>query len=163
MPVGRGDVDNAAAALASHRAQFVLHAQEYAENVGVVDGPEVFDGGVLDRARLAFEASVVDGNIEAAKSRDCFVDKVADLVFIRYVGPKVFCLGSKRFQLRGKGLAFVVMPAGHDHIGAFAGECHSSSAADAGEGASDKNNLLSRLFPSASGNIHRCKRLTAGV
>jgi hypothetical protein len=26
----------------------VLHAQEYAEDVRVVDGPEVFDGGVLD-------------------------------------------------------------------------------------------------------------------
>jgi hypothetical protein len=30
----------------------------------------------------------------------------------------------------------------HDHIGAFAGECHSSGAADAGEGAGNENNLL---------------------
>jgi hypothetical protein len=38
---------------------------------------------------------------------------------------------------------------GHDHVGAFTGECHSSGAADAGEGAGDENNLLSHLFPSA--------------
>src|SRR6476620_8488884 len=35
MPVGRGDVDNIAAALSLHDAHFVLHAQDHAENIGV--------------------------------------------------------------------------------------------------------------------------------
>src|ERR1700740_2261273 len=149
MPIGRRDVDNAATALSGHRAQFVLHAQEYAHNVGVVDGLEVFDGAVLNRAGLAFKAGGVDGNVETAKSRDCLVDKVADLVFLRNVSPNEFCFGPKRFQLSDKGLAFVVVAAGHDHIGAFARECHGSGATDAGEGAGNENNLLSHLFPSA--------------
>jgi hypothetical protein len=32
VPVGRGDVDNATAALSLHDAHFVLHAQDHAEN-----------------------------------------------------------------------------------------------------------------------------------
>src|SRR3981189_3567680 len=35
VPIGRGDVDNAAAALSLHDAHFVLHAQDDAENIGV--------------------------------------------------------------------------------------------------------------------------------
>src|ERR1700749_4114746 len=149
MPIGRPNVDNAATALSGHRAQFVLHAQEYAHNVGVVDGLKIFDGAVLNRAALTFKAGVVDGNVETAKSLDCFVDKVADLVFLRNVGPNEFCSGPKRFQLSDKGLAFVVVAAGHDHVGAFAGECHGGGATDAGERPGNENNLLSHLFPSA--------------
>jgi hypothetical protein len=43
-------------------------------------------------------------------------------------------------------LPLVVVAAGHDHIGAFAGECHGSGATDAGEGAGNENNLLSHLL-----------------
>jgi hypothetical protein len=110
----------------------------------------------LNWAGLAFEAGVVDGNIETAKSLDCFVDKVADLVFLRNVGPNEFCLGPKRFQLSDKGLAFVVVAAGHDHIGTFAGESHGSGATDAGERAGNENNLLSHLLPSAMGEHPLC-------
>jgi hypothetical protein len=122
-----------------------------------MNGSEVFDGGVLDNAELAFDAGIVHGNIETAESRDRFVDKVADLVFVRNVGPNELCLGAKRFQLRDKGLPLVVVAAGHDHIGAFAGVCHSSGTADAGEGAGNENNLLSHLFPSTMRNIRRSR------
>src|SRR3979409_235686 len=35
VPIGRGDVDDAAAALPLHDAHFVLHAQDHAENIRV--------------------------------------------------------------------------------------------------------------------------------
>src|ERR1700722_13617342 len=157
MSVGRGDVEDAAAVLACHRSQFVLHTQEYPENVRVMDGLEVFDGGILDRAELAFEAGIVHGNVEPAEFCDRFVDKVADLVFFRHVGVDELCLGAKRFQLCDEGLPLVVVPAGHHDLGAFAGECHSSGSADPGEGAGNENNLLSHLFPSTVRNVRRSR------
>jgi hypothetical protein len=39
--------------------------------------------------------------------------------------------------------------AGHNDLGAFIGEGHSGSTADAGERASNENNLICHLFPSA--------------
>jgi hypothetical protein len=111
-----------------------------------MNGPEVFDGGVLDDAELAFDAGVVHGNVETAESRDRFVDEVADVVLLLDVGPNELCLGAKRSQLRDKVLPRVVVAARHDHIGAFAGECHSSGAPNAGEGAGNENNLLSHLL-----------------
>jgi hypothetical protein len=146
MPVGRGDVNDAAAALACHRTQFVLHAQEYPQDVRVMNGPEVFDGGVLDDAERAFDAGIVHGNVETAESRDRCVDEVADVVLLLNVGPNELCLGAKRSQLRDKVFPLVVVAARNDHIGAFAGERHSSGAADAGEGAGNENNLLSHLL-----------------
>jgi hypothetical protein len=120
-----------------------------------MNGPEVFDGGVLDNADLAFEAGIVHGSVETAESRDRFIDKVADVVFLPDVRPNELCLGAKRSQLRGKGLARVVVTAGHDDLGTFVREGHSSGAADAGEGAGNENNLLSYVFPSAMRNIRR--------
>jgi hypothetical protein len=124
----------------------VLHAQEYADDVRVMDGLEIFDGGVLDGAEIALEAGVVHGNIETAESRDRFVDEVANVVFLRHVGPNELCLGAKRSQVRDKGLAFVVVAPGHDDLGAFVREGHGGGVADAGEGAGNENNLLSHLF-----------------
>jgi hypothetical protein len=111
-----------------------------------MNGPEVFHGGVLDDAELAFDAGIVHGNVETAESRDRFVDEVADVVLLLNVGPNELCLGAQRSQLRDKVFPLVVVAAGHDHIGAFAGERHSSGAADAGEGAGNENNLLSHLL-----------------
>jgi hypothetical protein len=122
-----------------------------------MNGSEVFDGGVLDNAELAFEAGIVHGSVETAESRDRFIDEVADVVFLPDVGPNELCLGAKRSQLRDKVLPRVVVAARHDHIGAFAGECHSSGAPNAGEGAGNENNLLSHLFPSAMRNTPRSR------
>jgi hypothetical protein len=115
-----------------------------------MNGPEVFDSGVLDDAELAFDAGIVHGNVETAESRDRFVDKVAHLVFLLNIGPHELCLGAKRPQLSDKVLPRVVVATGHDNVRAFAGECHSSGATDAGEGAGNENNLSSHVFPSAS-------------
>jgi hypothetical protein len=141
--------------LACHRTQFVLHAQEHAEDVRVVDGPEVFDGGVLDGARLAFDAGVVHGSVETAESLDRSVDEVADVVFLLNVGPNELCLGTQRSQLRDEGLPGVVVATGHHHVGALPGEGDRSGAADASEGAGNQNNLWSHLCPLTLGNNRR--------
>jgi hypothetical protein len=106
-----------------------------------MDGPEVVDSGVLDGADRAFNTGIVHRNVETAESRDSFVDKVANVVFLGNVGPDELCLGAERPQLCDKVLALVVVAAGHDDLGAFTGECHSSSTADTGKGASNENNL----------------------
>ena len=66
VPVGRGDVDNATAALSLHDAHFVLHAQDHAENIRVERRGisfRAFRGLVRDRANLAFGASIVHRDI----------------------------------------------------------------------------------------------------
>src|SRR6185312_6356526 len=67
VPVGRGDVDDATAALSFHDAHFVLHAQDHAEDVRVERRGIAFRGLVPDRATLALRASVVHRDIETAK------------------------------------------------------------------------------------------------
>src|SRR6202043_4236763 len=80
VPVGRGDVDNAAAALSLHDAHLVLHAQDYAENVRVERRGVAFRGLVRNRANLAFGASIVHCDIETAKPCDGLVDQSAYVI-----------------------------------------------------------------------------------
>src|SRR4029077_19714767 len=80
VPVGRGDVDDAAAALSLHDAHFVLHAQDHAEYIRVERRGHAFRGLFRDRADLAFGAGVVDRDIETAKPREGLVDQVADFI-----------------------------------------------------------------------------------
>jgi len=66
VPVGRGDVDNATAALSLHDAHFGLHAQDHAENIRVERRGisfRSFRGLVRDRANLAFGAGIVHRDI----------------------------------------------------------------------------------------------------
>src|SRR5258705_13411147 len=49
VPIGRGDIDDAAAPLGLHGAHFVLHAQDHAENVGLERRGKAFRGLVRDR------------------------------------------------------------------------------------------------------------------
>src|SRR5260370_34477453 len=60
VPVGRGDVDDAPAALALHDAHFVLHAQGHAENIRVERRGVALRGLVRDRADLSFGGSIIN-------------------------------------------------------------------------------------------------------
>src|SRR4029453_7809090 len=86
VPVGRGDVDNAPAALSLHDAHFVLHAQDHAENVRVERRGIAFRGLVRDGADLALGAGIVHCDIETAKPCDGLVDQIADFVVPANVG-----------------------------------------------------------------------------
>ena len=86
MPIGRGDVDDAAASLGLHGAHFVLHAQDHAENVGLERRGKAFRGLIRDRADLAFGAGIVHRDIETAKPFDGLVDQSADVIVLADVG-----------------------------------------------------------------------------
>src|SRR5712671_1691488 len=77
VPVGRGDVDNATAALSLHDAHFVLHAQDHAENIRVERRGIAVRGLVRDRTNPAFGAGIVHRDIETAKPCDGLVDQSA--------------------------------------------------------------------------------------
>ena len=112
VPVGRGDVDDAAAALSLHDAHFVLHAQDHAENIGVERRGIAFRGLVGDRANLAFGAGVVHRDIEAAKPLDGLVDQSADVVLVADVGMDEFGLGAERTESFDQRLAGLALAAG---------------------------------------------------
>jgi hypothetical protein len=61
-----------------------------------MDSSEVLDGGILDKAELAFETGIVHRDAEAAESRDGFVDQGADVVFLLNVGANKLSLRAQR-------------------------------------------------------------------
>src|SRR5262249_54468023 len=138
VPVGRGDVDDAAAALFLHGAHFVLHAQDHAENIRVEGRGIAFRGLVRDRASPAFGARIVHCDIETTKPCDGLVDERADVVFLADIGVDELGLRPERSQLFNERLAGLFAPAGDDHPRALLGEGDGSGAADAGQGAGDQ-------------------------
>ena len=132
VPVGRGDIDDAAAALGLHGAHFVLHAQDHAENVGVERRGKAFRGLVRDRTNLAFGGGVVHRDIETAKPCDGLVDHGADVILLADVGVDELGLRTERAQFLDERLAGLITPAGNDHLRALLGEGDGGGAPDAG-------------------------------
>ncbi len=102
VPEGRGDVDDAAAALSLHHAQLVLHAEHRAEHVGV-ERRRVALGGLLRRGSgLALRAGRVDGDVEAPESGDRLIDEGAHLVLVANVGADELGFGAGGAQVGGE-------------------------------------------------------------
>src|SRR4029077_10401729 len=137
VPVGRGDVDNVAAALSLHDADFVLHAQDHAENIRVEGRGVAFRRLVGDRANLAFGAGIVHRDIEAAKPCDGLVDQSADVIVLADVGVDELGLRTESAQLLYERVSGLITPAGNDDIGALPGEGEGGGAADAAQSAGD--------------------------
>ncbi len=70
-----------------------------------------FRGLVDDRADLAFGASIIHRDIEAAKPRDGLVDQSADVILLAHIGADKIGLGAERAQDFDKLLALFVAPA----------------------------------------------------
>src|SRR3984893_4001252 len=145
VPVGRGDVDNATAALSLHDAHFVLHAQDHAENIRVERRSIAFRGLVRDRANLAFGAGIVHRDIETAKPCDGLVDQSADVILLADVSVDELGLRTERAQLLNERLAGLFTPTGNDHLRALLGE-GDGGATDAGQGASDQHYWVAHLL-----------------
>src|ERR1700719_1439270 len=96
VPIGRGDVDDAAASLGLHGAHFVLHAQYHAEYVGLEGRGKAFRGLVRDRADRTFGGGIVHRDIETAKACDGLVDHGTDVILLADVGADEFGLGTQR-------------------------------------------------------------------
>jgi hypothetical protein len=137
VPVGRGDVDDAAAAVSLHGAHFVLHAQDHAENIGVERRRIAFRGLIGDRTNLAFGAGIVYRDIETAKPCDGPVDQGADVILLANVGVDELGLRTERAQLLGERLADLVTATGDNHFCALLGEGDGGGAPDARESPRD--------------------------
>ena len=61
-------------------------------HIGVENRPVVVGALFGQRARPAFRAGVVDGDVEAPETRDCAVDEDTHLVFHANVGTDEFGL-----------------------------------------------------------------------
>src|SRR3989449_1956055 len=142
VPVGRGDVDNATAALSLHDAHFVLHAQDHAEDVRVERRGIAFRALARDRANLAFGAGIVHRDIETAKPCDGLVDQVADFIVAANVGLDEGGFGTQAAQLGFESLALRFPAARNDDAGTVLGKGQSGGSTDACEGSRDQNDGL---------------------
>src|SRR4029077_5149634 len=147
VPVGRGGVDNATAGLSLHAADFLLHAQDHAENIRVECRGIAFCGLVRDRANLAFGAGIVHRDIEATNPCDGLVDQVADVIVAANVGLDEDGFGAQAAPLSFESLALRFPPAGDDEAGTALGKGQSGGATDACEGSCDQNDGLTHCAP----------------
>ena len=130
---GRGDVDDAAAALSLHDPQFMLHAEDGPQDVGV-EGRGVALGGLLRRRpRLAFGARGVDRDIQPAEALNGLIDEVAHILVVTNVGADELGFSACGAQFGDERCARVVMTAGGDDLGASLGVSERSGAGDAGQ------------------------------
>jgi hypothetical protein len=141
VPVGRGDVDNAAAALCPHDAHFVLHAEDHAENIRVERRGITLRGLLRDRANLAFGAGIVHRDIETAKPCDGLVDQSADVILPASVGVDELGLRTEGAQLLSEQLAGLITPTGNHHLRALPGKGDGGGAPNAGESTGDQDTL----------------------
>jgi hypothetical protein len=137
----RRQVDDAAAALAGHHPQFMLHAEQGAEDVGVEGGGVALGGLVGHRSGLAFGAGVVDRHIQPAEPRHGLVDQGADVVFVAYVGAQERGFGAEAAQFFRQRLAGFVAAAGDDDPRPITGESQRGGSADARQGAGDQDDF----------------------
>ncbi len=128
-----------------HDADFVLHAQDHAENIGVERRRIALRGLVRDRATLSFGACIVHRDIETAKPCDGFVDQGADVILLADIGVDELGLRTEGAQLLSEQLAGFITPTGNDHLRALLGEGDGRGAPDAGESTGDQDNLRAHL------------------
>src|ERR1700733_1665816 len=138
VAVGRGDIDDAPAALCLHDAHLVLDAQDHAENIRVERRGIAFRGLVGDRADLAFGASIVHRDIETAKPCDGLIDQSADVILLADVGIDKLGLRTERAQLLYERLARLITPTRNDHLRALLGKGDGGRAPDPAQSAGDQ-------------------------
>src|SRR5215475_11529642 len=125
----------------------VLHGEEYAAQVGVVDAVP-FLGAVLMERLFDGDAGIVEGDIESAERLHSAVDEGPDLTFDEYVGLEVERLAALGLDLPFDLLPQCSTPSTERHLAAFDGEGKCCGAADAGSGAGDRHDLTREAAPS---------------
>src|SRR5690349_7771950 len=82
----RRDIDDAPASLWQHHPQFVLHAEQRAQDVCVEGRGVSLCSLFRHRAGCAFGSSAIDSSIQATKARDSLVDECPDIIVVSNVG-----------------------------------------------------------------------------
>jgi hypothetical protein len=117
----------------------MLEAQERAKHIRLEHRSEAVWRLLNHRTRLAFRASIVDGDIEAAESRDGLVDHGADVILLTDVGVDELGLRTERAQLLSERLAGLIS---NHHVRTLLREGDCGGTADAGETAGDQDDWV---------------------
>ena len=131
VPKGRRDVDDAAATLGLHHAQFVFHAEDCAEDVGVEGRGIAFHGLLDSRAGFALGAGGVDGNVEPAEALHGLVDERSNVVLMAHIGADKLGFRAGGAQLGDERGACVFVTTGGNDLRPFLGKGESGGAGDA--------------------------------
>src|ERR1700731_3814160 len=140
MAIGGRDIYDAAVTLRKHHAQFVLHTQQCAENVGVESRRVALGGLLRHRTGLAFGAGGVNSHIQGTEARHRLIDQVSYVVLVSYIGFHVFRLRVESAEFSHQILAGFVASARDNDARALFREGKGGGSSDAREGAGDQNN-----------------------
>src|SRR5258706_6861662 len=95
MTVGGRHVDDAAASLGKHHAQFMLHAEQRTQDVCVEGRGVGFCSLFRHRAWCAFGSSIVDRNIQTSETLDRLIHKVTHVLILADVSTNKNGLSSE--------------------------------------------------------------------
>src|SRR5712692_10532053 len=140
MPVSGRHIDDAAATLGYHHAQFMLHAEECAENVGIEGRRVALRGLLRHRTGVAFGSGSVNSHIQATEARHGLIDQVSYVVLVAYIGIHVFRLRVESAELSHQIMAGFVASTRDNDARTLFREGQGGSSSNARQGASDQNN-----------------------
>jgi hypothetical protein len=133
--------------LGLHDPQFVLHAEQHAEDVGLERCGKAFRGLLRDGTHRPFGAGVVHRDIKAAKPRDGFIDHVACVFLLAHVGVDEGGFRAERGQFQGECLTGLLAPAGDHDLRAFPGEGDGGRTPDTCQPAGTRRDHVAELRP----------------
>jgi hypothetical protein len=119
----RRAVDDRAAALRAHLAQFVLHARPYAAQVDGRDAVEALGRFVGRVGERQHDAGVVERHVEPAELGDGAIDERGDLVFVGDVTGDAEGPMARGGQLVGRGAQRLLVDVGEHDRGRCRAPC----------------------------------------
>jgi len=123
----------------------MLHCEQRAEHIGV-EGRGIAVGRLLgDRAGVAFGASVVDGDVQPAKSFDRLRDKRAHFILTAHIGAHEFGHGAQGMQFPRQLQACIVMATRDNEVAAFACKGQRGGPSDSGQRTGDQDDLSAHV------------------
>src|SRR5258708_19507710 len=91
--IGRRDIDYAPAVLRKHHAQFMLHAQQHAQYIGIERGRVKLCCLLGYESPRPLSCSVVDSNVQPAKTFHVLVHQVTHFFFNAHISTNKLSLG----------------------------------------------------------------------
>ena len=143
---GRHVDDGAAFALLDHLLNFVFEAEPESFQIDVVDVVPVFFGLIDERNPDAFDAGVVEGDVEAAEFLDGFLNHCLDIGRFRNVGFQEESIASCGADETESFVAFGFAAACKHDLGAALCEEDGGVAADAGGAAGDESYFVFEIL-----------------
>src|SRR6266852_5206244 len=117
----------------------MFHAEQRAKNVGVKGGRVGFGGLFRHRTGGAFGTGVIDGHIQATKTRDGLVNQSSYFGFVTHVGAYEFGLSAEFAEFSDELRAFLFASARDNQMRAFLREGPCGGTPDTGERAGNQN------------------------